>query len=135
MGSIPFFQCSLNFQFHQKREITRNHQQKCRKIAIDHPSQAVFCPFEAANLPEVDDIGGGMPLYKDLGSEDWTLMTLCLAAQSFDFFFRKKGWNSMGDQLWGYIYIHIYIYINVLIHTQICILINNMTIDLISYLI
>jgi hypothetical protein len=30
---------------------------------------------------EVDDIGGGMPLYKDFGSEDWTLMTLCPAAQ------------------------------------------------------
>ena len=107
MGSIPFFQCSLKFQFHQKREITRNHQQKCRKIAIDHPSQAVFCPCEAANLPEVDDIGGGMPLYKDLGSEDWTLMTLCLAAQSFDFFFSKKGVELNGGSTLG-IYIYIY---------------------------
>ena len=26
---------------------------------------------------EVDDIGGGMPLYKEFGAEDWTLMTLC----------------------------------------------------------
>ena len=44
---------------------------------------------------EVDDIGGGMPLYKDFGSEDWTLMTLCPAAQGSAF--SPKQWEIRGE--------------------------------------
>jgi len=43
----------------------------------------------------VDDIGGGMPLYKDFGSEDWTLMTLCPAAQGSAF--SPKQWEIRGE--------------------------------------
>lgn len=48
--------------------------------------------FEGVDIfgvDEVDDIGGGMPLYKDFASEDWILMSLCFELHLMAHAFRK----------------------------------------------
>ncbi|CAJ1348274.1 unnamed protein product, partial [Effrenium voratum] len=48
-----------------------------------------FEGIDIFGIDEVDDIGGGMPLYKDFGMEDWALMSLCFELQLMAHAFKK----------------------------------------------
>eukprot|EP00438_Fugacium_kawagutii_P032697 Skav204471 [mRNA] locus=scaffold5533:95617:101994:- [translate_table: standard] len=50
---------------------------------------------------QVDDIGGGMPLYKDFASEDWTLMSLSIILEHLGFYYNRYYGKGLNCKAYG----------------------------------
>eukprot|EP00435_Cladocopium_sp_Y103_P004586 s1758_g1.t1 len=78
----------------EEEEVKAEEEEKVDPMQVDEEEEeeeeAVdFEGLDIFGVDEVDDIGGGMPLYKDFGSEDWTLMTLCFELHLMSHAFKK----------------------------------------------
>lgn len=78
----------------EEEEVKAEEEEKVDPMQVDEEEEEEeeAVDFEALDIfgvDEVDDIGGGMPLYKDFGSEDWTLMTLCFELHLMSHAFKK----------------------------------------------
>lgn len=77
----------------EEEEVKAEEEEKVDPMQVDEEEEEEevvdFDALDIFGVDEVDDIGGGMPLYKEFGAEDWTLMTLCFELHLLTYAFKK----------------------------------------------
>ncbi|CAE8651199.1 unnamed protein product [Polarella glacialis] len=73
-------------------EEEKKEEQKPEPMEVEEEVEEVKVDFDGVDIfgaKDVDDIGGGMPLYRDFNHEDWSLMSLCFELHLLSHAFKK----------------------------------------------